>query len=488
MDLRGKRLTERSLVKTKIIATIGPACESTEMLTALIGAGVDVFRLNFAHGDHAWFHKVVGMIRQIAAELEHPVGIMGDLSGPKIRLGTLPEGGLFCGQGERIVIARHADPAESATLTSTYKPLVDDLKPGDNVLLADGTVRLRVVEKEGTDRVICEVEQPGLLRTRQGINLPGVALSTPAVTEKDRTDLAWAIRHELDFVSLSFVRSAEDIQLLREAMAESGSARLPHVISKIEKMEAVSDIERILDETDAVMVARGDLGVEVDVARVPLLQKRIIRLCNQHRIPVITATQMLDSMQENERPTRAEASDVANAVLDGSDAVMLSGETAIGEYPVQAVDIMSRIAQEAERLVATTRFGDRHSQERTRATVTTEAVTLGATSAAEHLDADMIVVATHSGRTAMAVSKQRSPVPILALTDRFETARRMCLYWGVTPVKTDAVHAPADALIEFVTDWGKRNHVLESGSRVILVGSTDWSRDGKDVMMVHTVE
>jgi pyruvate kinase len=488
MDLQSNRFTERPLVKTKIIATVGPACESSEMLTALIRAGVDVFRLNFAHGDHAWLHNIVDTIRQVSAELDQPVGIMGDLSGPKIRLGTLPDEGLFCGQGKRIVIARHADPTEPTTLTSTYDPLVDDLKPGDNVLLADGTVRLRVVEKDGTDRVICEVEEPGILRSRQGINLPGVELSTPAVTEKDRVDLAWAIEHELDFISLSFVRCAEDIILLREIMAESGAERLPHVISKIEKMEAVSDIERILDETDAVMVARGDLGVEVDIARVPLLQKRIIRLCNQHRIPVITATQMLDSMQDNQRPTRAEASDVANAVLDGSDAVMLSGETAIGSYPVQTVDIMSRIAQEAERLVATTRFGDRHSHERTRATVTTEAMTLGAATAAEHLDADLIVVSTHSGRTAMAVSKQRSPVPILALTDRLDTACRMCLYWGVRPVRTDAVNAPAEAMIEFAVDWGKRHNVVESGSRVVLVGSTDWSREGKDLMLVHTVE
>ena len=488
MDLRTQRFTERPLVKTKIIATVGPACSTAETLGELIRAGVDVFRLNFAHGEHAWLHKIAGIIRQVAAEFDQPVGLMGDLSGPKIRLGTLPDDGLFCGQGEQIVIARDADPASPATLTSTYEPLVDDLHPGDSVLLADGTVRLRVVKKDGNDRVICEVEQPGTIRTRQGINLPGVDLSTPALTEKDRDDLTWAIEHELDFVSLSFVRAADDIRLLRKAMAESGAERLPHIISKIEKMEAVSDIEEILDETDAVMVARGDLGVEVDIARVPLLQKRIIRLCNQHRIPVITATQMLDSMQDNERPTRAEASDVANAVLDGSDAVMLSGETAIGTYPVQAVDIMSRIAQEAERLVATTRFGDQHSLERTRATAMTEAVTLGAATAAEHLDADMIVVATHSGRTAMAVSKQRSPVPIIALTDRIESARRMCMYWGVTPVRTDAVHAPSDALIEFVVDWGKRNHVLEAGSRLIVVGSTDWSRDGKDVMLVHTVE
>lgn len=488
MDLRDQRFTERPLVKTKIIATVGPACETPERLRDLLRAGVDVFRLNFAHGEHGWLRMVVATIRQVAEELDRPVGILGDLSGPKIRLGPLPEEGLVCQLHDRLRFVREPDPDDPHALTSNYEPLLDDLSVGDGILLADGTVRLRVIEKEAAgNAAVCSVEQPGIIRTRQGINLPGVLLSAPALTEKDRADLAWAVQQELDYVGLSFVRTADDVHRLREAIAEHKPRHAPDVVAKIEKMEAVSDIEQILKETDAVMIARGDLGVEVDIARVPLLQKRIIRLCNQHRIPVITATQMLDSMQENQRPTRAEASDVANAVLDGSDAVMLSGETAIGAYPIEAVHIMSRIAQEAERLVAASPQADHRSPLRTRATLMTEAVTLGAGRAAEHLDADLIVVATHSGRTAMAVSKQRSPVPILALTDRAETARRMCLYWGVTPVRTDAVHAPPEKLIRFVVDWSRRHDALERGSRLVLVGSTDWSREGKDLMLVHTV-
>lgn len=488
MDLRDQQFTERPLVKTKIIATVGPACETPTQLRELVQAGVDVFRLNFAHGEHQWLKNIVSAIRQVSVELERPVGILGDLSGPKIRLGLLPDEGICCLQGGRFKFARTPEPGDPTTLTSNYEPLVDDLAVGDGVLLADGTVRMRVIEKdEAGEFVVCVVEQPGIIRSRQGLNLPGVILSTPALTEKDHADLAWAIQNELDYVGLSFVRAAADIRLLREAIAGHAPQHPPHIIAKIEKMEAVSDIEQILAETDAVMVARGDLGVEVDIARVPLLQKRIIRLCNQCSIPVITATQMLDSMQENERPTRAEASDVANAVLDGSDAVMLSGETAIGNHPAKVVAVMSRIAQEAERIVARDRDGDRHTHSRKRATLLTESVTLGAATAAEHLEADLIVVATHSGRTAMALSKQRSPVPILALTERPDTARRMCLYWGVTPVETQAVEMPAGELVCFVDDWGKRHKALESGSRLVAVGSTDWSQSGKDLMLVHTV-
>ncbi|MBW3540240.1 MAG: pyruvate kinase, partial [Planctomycetes bacterium] len=402
MDLRQHRYTEKPLVKTKIVATVGPSCASPDKLRELIQAGVDLFRLNFAHGQHEWLAEVVRDIRNVSEELERPIGILGDLSGPKIRLGELPEEGVHCHVGEHFQFVSDAGDSDGKTkLTSTYEDLVDDLRPGDRVLLADGTVAMRVIGRhEHEGRVVCVVEQPGIIRSRQGINLPGVHLSTPALTDKDLDDLAWAVEHAVDYVGLSFVRSAADIRLLRAAIAERGARNPPHIVAKIEKMEAISELDDILEETDAVMVARGDLGVEVDIARVPALQKRIIRLCNQHRIPVITATQMLDSMQENELPTRAEASDVANAVLDGSDAVMLSGETAIGKYPTEAVAMMSRIALEAERLVRSTPQGDFDSLPHTRATLVTEAVTLGAGAAAEHLSADLIAIATHTGKTA----------------------------------------------------------------------------------------
>ncbi len=488
MDPHDATYAERPLVKTKIIATVGPACGSREQLKKLAITGVDIFRLNFAHGSHDWLDGIVRSVRVIEEEIGRPIGLLGDLSGPKIRLGELPEEGIMCQAGETFEFVHEADPDDPRKLTSSYDALISDVRVGDRLLLADGTVWMQVIEKpEDGQRIICQVQQPGLIRTRQGINLPGAVLSTPSLTEADREDLAWALKSQLDFVGLSFVRSADDIRLLRRTIEEAEPETKPAIVAKIEKMEAVSDLENILEETDAVMVARGDLGVEVDIARVPTLQKRIIRLCNQHRIPVITATQMLDSMQDAELPTRAEASDVANAVLDGSDAVMLSGETAIGRHPERTVAMMSRITIEAERLVATVPGVDSDSTHRTRAALVTEAVTLGAATAGEHLDADLIVVATHSGRTAMAVSKQRSTVPVLALTDNWQAARRMCLFWGVTPVVTEAVTALPAEIVEFVVKWGREQGALESGSRIILVGSTDWSMEGKNLMLVHAV-
>ncbi len=488
MDLRQRRYTEKPLVKTKIIATLGPASGTAERLRDLVIAGVDLFRLNFAHGTHEWLHQIVRMIRETSAELKQPIGILGDLSGPKIRLGELADDSLLCQEGAEFEFLRDAEPTRPDQLTCTYDKLIDDVGVDDRILLADGIVAMRVLERDvAAGRIRCVVERPGTIRSRQGINLPGVMLSTPSLTEKDREDLAWAVAHELDYVGLSFVRSADDIRLLQQAIEDHQADTPPRIVAKIEKMEAITDLEQIIEAADAVMVARGDLGVEVDIAQVPILQKRIIRLCNRSRIPVITATQMLDSMQNNEFPTRAEASDVANAVLDGSDAVMLSGETAIGLYPVDAVAMMSRIALEAERLVAATDSSHAESPSRKLANRVTEAVTLGAGAAAEKLEADLIVVATHSGRTAMAVSKQRNSVPIVALSDRPDTTRRMCLYWGVTAVETSAVHDPPEKLLRFVVDWGKKEKVIESGSRLVLVASSNWSADGHDLMLVHVV-
>ncbi|MBI3866261.1 MAG: pyruvate kinase [Planctomycetia bacterium] len=481
----GERVT---CVKTKIIATVGPASASRDTLRELVTAGADVFRLNFAHGDHAWLAGIVATIRDISRELERPIGILGDLSGPKIRLDELPGGVIHCRAGEKYEFVRTPDPARPDRLTCTYDKLIDELNVGDRVLLADGTVSMHVIEKHGAEgRVVCRVEQSGDIRSRQGLNLPGVVLSTPSLTEKDRVDLAWAVENGLDFVGLSFVRSPGDIVLLRRAIADLNPSFAPQIVAKIEKMEAVNQLDQILDVTDAVMVARGDLGVEVDLALVPVLQKRIIRLCNQHRVPVITATQMLDSMTHNSRPTRAEAADVANAVLDGTDAVMLSGETAAGEYPAEAVATMSHICCEAERVLEPHHQIESASRSHSRALAVTEAVTLGAARAAEQLAAELVVVATRGGKTAMALSQQRSRTPILGVSDSPETARRLCLYWGVTPVQSDKVHAPVQELLEFVVEWCRVQDVLHSGSKLVVVTSTNWSAEGHDLMLVHQI-
>ena len=476
------------LVKTRIIATLGPASESLEVLRQLVAEGVDIFRLNFAHGTHEWLGELVRRIRQVSTELSRPVGILGDLSGPKIRLGEIPGGECECVEGSTLRFVRGVQVTSPGELTCTYEPLIDDVKSGDRILLADGTVTLQVT---GSDRqagwVDCRVVEGGVVRSRQGVNLPGVALSTPSVTDKDRRDLEWALQHQLDFVGLSFVRRAADILHLQAIISQLRPRVVPLVVAKIEKTEAIEDLDAILECTDAVMVARGDLGVEAEISRVPILQKKIIRRCNQLRIPVITATQMLDSMQTNDLPTRAEVTDVANAVIDGTDAVMLSGETAIGRHPVQCVRMMDRIAREAEELVKGISPGDLVESESRRARPITEAVTRGAIAAAESIGADLIVVATVTGRTALALSRMRGRVPILAFTDREEVARRMCLYWGVTPVLNRAVQQSADALLQYVVPWGRRTGLLKSGSRIIIVGHTAWLGETHDLMMVHEI-
>ncbi len=487
-DRLTKRYAEGPLVKTKIVATLGPASESPERLRELLRAGVDIFRLNFAHGAYEWYAKLVDAIRNAAAEANRPIGILGDLSGPKIRLGELPPDGVRCRFNTEMKFVRQAQPDHPEHLTCTYEPLIDDLKPGDRVLLADGSVSMRVVSTDvKIGEAVCLVEQPGLIRSRQGVNLPGVALSTPAITEKDQADLNWALDHQVDFIGLSFVRNSADIRHLRKLIAEHGTKTPPWVVAKIEKTEAIADLENILDETDAVMVARGDLGVEADITRVPTMQKRIIRLCNERRLPVITATQMLDSMQKNELPTRAEVSDVANAILDGTDAVMLSGETAIGDHPVATVSMMSRIAQDAERLLESRHGPDLYPGSRSRATVITEAITAGAGTAAAKLGADLIAVATRGGKTAMSLSRQRLAVPILALTERPEIARRLTLCWGVLPEETRAVALPPSELLAYVERRGKELNLLESGSKLVLVGNSNWAQEWHDMLLAHVV-
>jgi len=388
----------RKMSKARIVATVGPACEDKTTLEQLVLAGVDVFRLNFAHGSHEWLGGILRHIRAVSKELGIPVGVLGDLSGPKIRLGELPEGGVNCREGTMMHFVRDSALADETHLTCTYEQLIDDVDLGDRILLADGTVGMLVTSKSDDGQSVeCLVAEPGLIRSRQGVNLPGVHLSTPSVTEKDEADLEWALKNELDFIGLSFVRSPDDIVHLRSLIEKQSPKVTPVIVAKIEKTEAIDCLEEILNVTDAVMVARGDLGVEAEISRVPVLQKRIIRRCNERRIPVITATQMLDSMQNSDLPTRAEASDVANAVIDGTDAVMLSGETAIGINPVNCVRMMEKIAKEAEPFAQ--RSGSIESgapglsgtQEFRRAKPITEAVAVGAAAVARELLADLIL-------------------------------------------------------------------------------------------------
>lgn len=476
---------EPAFTKTKIVATVGPASRDQEKLKELVLAGVDVFRLNFAHGQYDLMAKVIKSVREIAEELEKPVALLGDLAGPKIRLGQLPAEGLDLQQGEKFYFAREASE-DLHVLTTTYSGLIEDLVVGNRVLLADGLVSMIVVEKSD-ELITCEVEQPGRLFSRQGVNLPSCKLQLASLTDKDLQDLDFALQQKLDFISLSFVRSAEDVSQLRQRIVDADPGYKPLIVSKIEKPEAVDDLEDILKETDVVMVARGDLGVEVDIVRVPALQKRIIQACNKHRVPVITATQMLESMQTNELPTRAEVTDVANAVLDGTDAVMLSAETAVGVNPAGVVAMMSRIVKEIEPMVPPNKILPMGHNSRNTATQLTKGVTLGAIYAAEEIEASLIVVLSRSGKTAFAVSELRSEVPILALTDDAHTARCLAIAWGVYSVVTDICDAPPQEMRDFAIEWGKKEGVLQSGDRLVIVGTTDWSDVGKNLLLVHAV-
>ena len=471
--------------QTKIVATLGPASDSLEMLRRLIRAGVDVFRLNMAHGSQQTHGETLARIREASAELGQPVGVLADLAGPKIRLLQLPEDRMTLDAGATVRFVRNAaddvSPQGIACLKTTYEPLVDELRVGDRVLLVDGTVSVQVTDK-AADHAECVVVQPGEIRSRQGVNLPGVQLSVRALQAVDKDNAVWATRQGIDFLGLSFVRTVDEIeelkQLLEGVETDDDIQHVPHVIAKIEKPEALENIEAIVQAADGAMVARGDLGVEIDIAKVVVAQKHIIETCHRLRKPVICATQMLDSMQHSRRPTRAEVSDVSNAILDGADACMLSGESAIGEYPVQAVEMMHRIALATEPLCRSqqgrglSRQGCEKWGEGCCGTQgvprTSEIIAHAAGEVAEQLDAKVVVVSTRSGATALALAKDRRYVPTIGVSDNQAALRRMCLYWGVIPVPAAPAEDPA-ALLAFVKRLGKEHNVLKSGDAIVML-------------------
>lgn len=468
--------------RTKIVATLGPASSSPEMLLKLIHAGVDIFRLNMAHGTREQHQQQFTDIRAASREVGWPVGVLVDLAGPKIRLKELPGGEYHCQEGSEVRFVR-GEPSQAGELATTYEMLIDDLNEGDSVMLADGTVSLRVVERTD-DYARCVVVQEGTVRSRQGVNLPGVKLRTPAMTERDHDNAAWAIQAGADFIGLSFVRRPEDVHQLRRVLLEQRCKA--KIIAKIEKPEALQCLEEIVAAADGAMVARGDLGVEIDVARIGVVQKQIIATCNRLQKPVIVATQMLESMHYNLRPTRAEATDVANAVLDGADACMLSGETAVGEHPVAAVAMMQRIAKETECLfehrpprgVSNSRIMGLHP--------ITQAVVAGASQIARELEAAMIVVASHSGATALAMSNLRNFVPVVGISDDPQTLRQMNLFWGVKPLENAPVQDSA-ALAEFIERWGKQHNLLSPRDRILLVRGTSLGASVHNLLVVHEV-
>ena len=467
---------------TKIVATVGPACDSVEKLSELIQAGVDVFRINTAHGDRQQHQATFDNIRAASEICGFPVGVLLDLAGPKIRLGQLRTDPLNCELGMKISFVRGTEASSDTELTSSYDPLIDELNAGDRVMLADGTVTLKV-ESSTKDRAECVVTASGQVRSRQGINLPGVKLSVSSLLAKDIDNAIWAAQVGIDFISLSFVRKADDVRALKQLLKDHGSIGL--VIAKIEKPEALENLEEIVEAADGVMVARGDLGVEIDVAETPNAQKRIIRVCHKKMKPVIVATQMLESMHHSARPTRAEVSDVANAILDGTDACMLSGETAIGDHPVAAVQMMNRIMLCTERDMLRHNRND-YRPSNSRVHPITTAVTQAATEIAESIQAKLIVIATRSGNTAWVKSQSRSRIPTVGASDSAETIRRMNLLWGIKPIRASQVENPF-AFRSEICQWGREHAGIQDGDHIVFVTGTGVIEKAHNLIVVHTV-
>jgi pyruvate kinase len=448
--------------RTKIVATLGPASDSAERLRALIDAGVDVVRLNLSHGTHAEHAERAWLVREIAADMGRPVALLADLQGPKLRVGDLAEP-VVLRSGEEVTVCAE-EAARDGELPVAPSVIGEVLSPGNDILIDDGLVRLRVDEVD-SGRARCAVVVGGRISSHKGVNLPGVPLPIPSLTTKDTADLEWALATGVDFVALSFVRSSSDVRELHSLIEQADSHA--HVIAKIEKAEAVDVLDDVLSAADAVMVARGDLGVEIGPALVPLLQKRIILKALERGKPVITATQMLESMVHSAEPTRAEASDVANAILDGTSAVMLSGETAIGEYPIEAVAYMDRIARAVE-----PSMGYRHELPEAAENPTIgQAMSNAACDLAEALQAKAILVPTFTGRTASAVARLRPRRPIVALTHVDWALRQLALEWGVTPLEIPEM-SDVETLWSAALDAARTAGLVESGDRVVITAGT----------------
>jgi pyruvate kinase len=445
------------------VCTLGPASSAPERLVELVAAGMDVARLNMSHGDYADHEVNYHNVRAASASTGRPVGILADLQGPKIRLGRFVAGKEFLQLGATFTITVDDIQGDVTRCSTTFKGLPGDVRPGDSILIDDGRLLLKATAVTPTD-VITRVVVGGPVSNNKGINLPGVAVSVPAMSDKDCDDLRWALRQGVDMVALSFVRSAKDIEIVHEIMTAEGR-RIP-VIAKIEKPQAVQNLDEIIDAFDAVMVARGDLGVELPLEEVPLVQKKIVTAARRWAKPVIVATQMLESMISSPRPTRAEASDVANAVLDGADAVMLSGETSVGEYPVVTVETMARIVNNTE-----SHGLDQMQNIQWDPHTTSGVITKAAAEVAERVGAKYLVAFTHSGDSARRMSRLRSPIPVLAFTPIESTRAELTLSWGVETFLVPMVSHTDDMIRQVdkaLTDSGR----IEDGERVVIVAGS----------------
>ncbi len=466
--------------KAKIICTIGPASDSVEMLTKLAHAGMNIARLNFSHGTHEEHKQKMDRIRQVSAATGKPIAILQDLQGPKIRVGTFENPPIQLNPGDLFTLTMDDVVGNEHIVSTSYKKLAQDVEIGDKILVNDGLIKLKVQQKKGND-IFCEVINGGSLYDRRGINLPGVKVSEPSLTEKDKRDLEFGLEQGIDYVALSFVRDADGIRQIKEFM---GKRAVP-VIAKLEKPEALDNLDEIIEVTDGVMVARGDLGVEIDAARVPVVQKQIIEKCLLAGKPVITATQMLDSMMMNPVPTRAETSDVANAVFDGSDAVMLSGETAFGKFPEESVKMMASIIRKAETSPQYFRKIKQKMIKEGEANFT-HSVCLAAYFSARDVGAKYIVVLTRSGETAKIISNLRPQTSIAALTNNTTALQQLALYWGIRPSFLDKT-IDMDEDLSGLDRYLKENNFVQSGDRIVLIAGSSAQKGGTNLMRLHEI-
>ncbi len=468
-------LKKLSRSKTKIVATLGPATNSAKMIKQLILYGVDVFRINFSHGTESEHKQTITNIKSVSGKLNAPIAILQDLQGPKIRLGTFKNEKEFLERGDEFILT--ADPVNGDKHVSsiTYPDVIKDIHPGEIIYINDGLIKLKVNRVDNRS-IYTTVLEGGEISNHKGVNFPKTRLSIPAITDKDKIDLKFGLSHGVDIVALSFVKTPEDILQLRDLMRQFG--RIVPIVSKIEKWEAVENIEKIVEVSDGVMVARGDLGVEMPIEKIPVIQKKIISVANKYGKPVITATQMLNSMIESPVPTRAEVTDVSNAIFDGTDAVMLSNETAVGKFPLESVKVMERVIENTEKSSIFKSYLKRFT-EPVEGDIS-DAIALSANRIAETIKAKLIISATESGRTALLVSKYRPFVNILAMTPKEDTYRFLALKWGIIPVKVKAFKT-VDEIIERGITISKDMGLVKKGDSVVITagshtgvsGSTD---------------
>ena len=468
--------------KTKMVCTVGPASESEEILTKIMEAGMNASRHNFSHGDHAEHKGRIEMVRKIAKKLNREVAIILDTKGPEIRTGNFEPSKLELQKGSEFTIYVGEEVVGDATKCSvSYDGLANDVKPGNTILIDDGLVGLEVKSVEG-NKIICEVMNTGLVGSHKGVNVPGVSVNLPALTEKDKADLKFGCEMGVNMIAASFVRKVEDVRAIRKVLDENGGKDIL-ICPKIENQEGVDNIDEIIAESDALMVARGDLGVEIPIENVPAAQKMMIKKCNEAGIPVITATQMLDSMIRNPRPTRAEVSDVANAIFDGTDAIMLSGESANGSYPVEAVRTMARIAEEAEKQL---KYEVAVSKATKHIPAISGVISRAACNAANELHASAIVSSTQSGATAKRLSQCRPSCPIVAVTPDVTVARQLAFSWGVYPVVSERLES-TDEMMNNSVEIAKENGFVKSGDTVVIAAGVPAAEVGATNLMKVSV-